>query len=151
MGAGAALAGVEPLRGEDTPHPTPPRPTAPMVGMPICVAPLAQRELDPLFDDMRERAGVNALFPFIYSHEPHRAGVPRPTGFPRRELRAAAHAVITETRRSPLQDMRAPEFGGVDVLARVIPVARKHGIRTFCFLLEDNALPAAVPHWETAV
>ena len=42
--------------------------------MPIGVAPLAQRELDPLFDDMRTRAGVNALFTFIYTHEPHRAG-----------------------------------------------------------------------------
>jgi hypothetical protein len=47
------------------------------------------------------------------------------------------------------QDMRAPEFGDVDVLERVIPVARKHGIRTFCFLLEDNNLPAAVKNWES--
>ena len=28
-----------------------------------------------MFDDMRTRAGVNALFTFIYTHEPHRAGV----------------------------------------------------------------------------
>ena len=45
--------------------------------MPISVAPLAQRELDPIFDDMRTRAGVNALFTFIYTHEPHRAGIVR--------------------------------------------------------------------------
>jgi hypothetical protein len=43
--------------------------------------------------------------------------------------------------------MRAPEFGDVDVLARVIPVAKKHGIRTFPFLLEDNTMPAAVKNW----
>jgi hypothetical protein len=49
-----------------------------------------------------------------------------------------------------LQDMRAPEFGDIDILERVIPVARKHGIRTFCFLLEDNSLPAAVKaDWKT--
>ncbi len=45
--------------------------------------------------------------------------------------------------------MRAPEFGDVDVLARIIPASRKHGIRTFCFLLEDNTRPAAVPNWES--
>jgi len=45
-----------------------------MVAMPISIAPLVQRELDPMFEDMRERAGVNALFPFMYTHEPHRAG-----------------------------------------------------------------------------
>ena len=45
--------------------------------------------------------------------------------------------------------MTAPEFGGVDVLERVIPVAKKHGIRVFPFILEDNQLPAAVkPNWE---
>ena len=147
VGAGAALAGVEPLRSEDTPGPTASKPAATLVGMPLCVAPLAQRELDPLFDDMRQRAGVNALFPFIYSHEPHRAGVP-PAGFHGGNY-AMPHMEYYKDTPLTLQDMHAPEFGGVDVLARVIPVARKHGIRTFCFLLEDNILPAAVPHWET--
>ena len=41
-------------------------------------------------------------------------------------------------------DMRAPEFGNVDILERVIPVARKNGIRVFPFLLEDNNMPATV-------
>jgi len=146
VGAGAALAGVESLRGEDTPNPTPSKPVSTMIGMPICVAPLAQRELDPLFDDMRQRAGVNALFPFIYSHEPHRAGVPA-TGFHGGNY-AMPHMQYYKDTPLTLQDMRAPEFGGVDVLARVVPVARRHGIQTFCFLLEDNVLPAAAPHWE---
>ncbi|MGA3163259.1 MAG: twin-arginine translocation signal domain-containing protein [Verrucomicrobiota bacterium] len=146
VGAGAALAGVEPLQGKDTPTPTSPKPTATMVGMPICVAPLAQRELDPMFDDMRERAGVNALFPFIYSHELHRAGAPA-AGFHGGNY-ATPHMQYYKDTLLTFQDMHAPEFGDIDVLSRVIPVARKHGIRTFCFLLEDNTLPAAVPHWE---
>ena len=147
VGTGAAWAGVEPSPGEDIPNPTSPKPAVTMIGMPICVAPLAQRELDPLFDDMRQRAGVNALFPFIFSHEPHRAGVPA-TNF-RGGNYAMPHMQYYKDTPLNLQDMRAPEFGGVDVLARVIPVARRHGIKTFCFLLEDNVLPAAVPHWET--
>ena len=37
----------------------------------------------------------------------------------------------------------------MDVLERVIPVAKKHGIRVFPFILEDNQLPAAVKaNWE---
>jgi hypothetical protein len=146
VGAGAALAGVEPLPGEDTS--TTSKSTATMVGMPISIAPLAQRELDPIFEDMRKRAGVNALFPFIYSNEPHRAGVPSTPHF-----HGGNYAVpnMQYYKGIPLtfQDMRAPEFGGTDVLARVIPIARRHGIRVFGFVLEDNQLPSLVaPHWE---
>ena len=145
VGTGAALAGVEAVSGENLPAASKP---STVVAMPISVAPLAQRELDTMFDDMRERAGVNALFPFIYSHEPHRAGVP-----PSAEFHGGNYAMPHKQfyKDTPLDfaDMRAPEFGDVDVLARVIPVARKHGIRTFCFLLEDNTLPAAVPHWQS--
>ena len=120
--------------------------------MPISVAPLVQRNLDAMFDDMRTRAGVNALFIFIYTHEPHRAGVVQEGGrvgdfhggnYARPHLQFYKDTPLT------LQDMTAPEFGGADVLERVIPVAKKHGIRTFPFLLEDNSLPAAVKtNWE---
>jgi len=148
VGAGAAWAGVEPLRSEGSPTPAPSKSTATMVAMPICVVPLAQRELDPMFEDMQKRAGVNALFPFIYSHEPHRAGVPPSPDFHGGNY-AMPHMQYYKGIPLTFQDMHAPEFGGIDVLARVIPVARKHGIQTFCFLLEDNSLPHLVaPHWE---
>jgi hypothetical protein len=146
VGTGAALAGVESLRSQSVSVPTAGK-TAAMVAMPISIAPLAQRDLDVMFADMRERAGVNALFPFIYSHEPHRAGV-EAAGFHGGNY-ARPHKQFYQDTPLTLQDMRAPEFGDVDILERVIPVARKHGIRTFCFLLEDNTLPAAVKNWET--
>jgi hypothetical protein len=148
VGTGAALAGVEAVSGQNIPVASKP---STMVAMPISVAPLAQRKLDPMFDDMRERAGVNALFPFIYSHEPHRAGVVQEGGrvvdfhggnYARPHLQFYKDTPLT------LADMTAPEFGGADVLERVIPVAKKHGIRMFPFLLEDNTLPALVPHWQ---
>ena len=146
VGAGATLAGVESLRGELVPIGPSPKSSA-MVAMPISIAPLAQRDLDVMFADMRERAGVNALFPFIYSHEPHRAGV-EAAGFHGGNY-ARPHIQFYKDTPLTLQDMRAPEFGDVDVLEKIIPVAKKHGIRTFCFLLEDNTLPAAVKNWET--
>jgi hypothetical protein len=42
--------------------------------------------------------------------------------------------------------MRAPEFGDLDVLARVIDAAGKHGIRVYPFILEDNHCPD-IAHW----
>lgn len=144
VGAGAALTGVEPLRSE--PSSVSNKPST-IVAMPISVAPLAQRDLDAMFADMRERAGVNALFPFMYTHEPHRAGV-EAAGFHGGNY-ARPHMQFYKDTPLTLQDMSASEFGGADVLEKIIPVARKHGIRTFCFLLEDNNLPAAVPNWES--
>ena len=147
VGAGATLAGVESLRSEPATVSPSAKPPA-TVAIPISVAPLAQQKLDPLFDDMRARAGVNALFTFIYSHEPHRAGVKASAEFHGGNY-ARPHKQFYKDTPLTLQDMRAPEFGDVDVLERVIPVARKHGIRTFCFILEDNALPPAVKNWES--
>ena len=152
VGAGATLAGIEPARSEPATsfrlQPSPP---------PWSPCPSASRrsrsdELDPIFDDMRTRAGVNALFTFIYTHEPHRAGIvregSRPDNFHGGNY-ARPHMQFYRDTPLTLADMTAPEFGGVDVLERVIPVAKKHGIRVFPFILEDNQLPAAVKtNWE---
>jgi hypothetical protein len=146
VGTGAALVGVEPAQSEPTATTTSSQ-SSTVVAIPISVAPLARQELGPIFDDMRTRAGVNALFTFIYTHEPHRAGVP-PAGFHGGNY-ARPHMQFYQDTPLTLQDMSAPEFGGVDVLERVIPVAKKHGIRVFPFILEDNQLPTPVrAHWE---
>jgi len=146
VGAGATLVGIEPSQGEPVASPTSIK-SSTVVAMPISVAPLAQQELDPLFDDMRTRAGVNTLFTFIYTHEPHRAGA-SPAGFHGGNY-ARPHMQFYRDTPLTLADMTAPEFGEVDVLERVIPVAKKHGIRVFPFILEDNQLPAAVrQNWE---
>ena len=151
VGAGATLVGIEPSPAESTTA----RPSAKspaVVAMPIAVAPLAKGDLDALFGDMQTRAGVNALFTFIYTHEPHRAGIvregSRPDSFHGGNY-ARPHMQFYKDTLLTLADMTAPEFGGVDVLERVIPVAKKHGIRVFPFILEDNQIPAAVrTDWE---
>jgi hypothetical protein len=145
VSTGALATGLDPLHADPVPGTAKP-PT--MVAMPISIAPLAQQDLDTIFADMRERAGVNALFPFMYTHEPHRAGVPPSDTFHGGNY-ARPHMQFYKDTPLTFDDMRAPEFGDVDILERVIPVAHKHGIRVFCFLLEDNALPSTVPHWES--
>jgi hypothetical protein len=149
VGAGATLAGLKWLRAADAPAVAATAPKAAKgapVALPISIAALATRDLDAMFADMRTRAGVNVLLPFIYSHEPHRGGLPE-QGFHGGNF-ALPHLQYYHDTPLTLADMRAPEFGDADQLARVIPVARKHGIRVFCFLLEDNARPPLVPHWE---
>jgi hypothetical protein len=44
-------------------------------------------------------------------------------------------------------DMRAPELGDMDVLARIIPPARQRGIKTFAWILEDNE-HVPLPAWQ---
>jgi hypothetical protein len=149
LGAGAVMAGAKSLRSETAPAATPVTPKRPpaTIGLPISIEPLAKRDLDVIFDDMRTRAGVTALFPFAYTHEPHRSGPPIANfhggnyGTP--------HLQYYHDIPLTLEDMTGPEFGKGDILGRVVTAARKHGMATFPFLLEDNVRPATVPHWET--
>lgn len=144
VGTGAIVTGIDSLPGQPAPLVKP----VTTVAMPISIAPLAQQDLDVMFSDMRERAGVNALFPFIYTHEPHRAGVKPGATFHGGNY-ATPHLQYYKDIPLTQADMRAPEFGNVDILERVIPIAQKHGIRVFPFLLEDNVLPPTVPNWQS--
>ena len=144
VGTGALLMGTTSSRGQTAAAATAPKKTATMIGMPISIAPLFEKDLDAMFADMVSRAGVNALFPFLYTHEPHRGGRPI-EGFHGGNY-ATPHLQFYKDTPLTLDDMTAPEFGKVDVLARVIPVAAKHGIKVFPFVLEDNSRPPTVPH-----
>jgi len=160
ISAGAALAGVKQVMGADKVPVNPMSnvvdrvgrqvvlPKSPTIAMPIGVAPLAKDALDPMFDDMRSRAGVNVLMTFSYTHETHRAGVEPSKTFHGGNY-ARVHMEYYKDQPLTLEDMSAPEFGGVDVLERVIPVAQKHGMKVFPFILEDNTLPALVKNWES--
>src|SRR5437660_1181213 len=53
------------------------RPAAPTIGIQTGPPPLARGDLDRLFDDLRSRGGVNALFPFIYTNTASTAAMPK--------------------------------------------------------------------------
>jgi len=98
--------------------------------MPISIAPLAQRDLDAMFSDMRERAGVNALFPFMYSHERTAPGSCRKAvasvifnggNYARPHMEFYKDTPLT------LQDMSARSSAAWMFLEKIIPVAKKHG------------------------
>ena len=144
VSTGALATGIDSLHADLSSTAKPPT----MVAMPISIAPLAQPDLDTIFADMRERAGVNALFPFMYTHEPHRTGVPPSPAYHGGNY-ARPHMQFYKDTPLTFDDMRAPEFGDMDIFERIIPVAQKHGIRVFPFVLEDNSIPATVPDWKS--
>jgi hypothetical protein len=142
IGATAALSPLVKLVAAPVPAARP----ATLVGIATSVAPLVRQDLDRLLDDLQQRAGVNALFPFIYTHIPNRAGLPA-AGFHGGNY-AKPHMEFYKDTILTYDDMRAPEFGDVDVFARVIPAARKRGLKTFAWVIEDNKI-APVPRWES--
>ncbi len=98
--------------------------------------PLATGNLDHLFDDLNHRGGVNTLFPFIYTYAHITAGMPA-AGFHGGNF-AIPHMQYYQQTSLTYADMRAPDFGETDVMARIIPVAKKHGMKTFAWVLEDH-------------
>jgi hypothetical protein len=141
IGVTAALSPLAELVAVETPAAR----RAATIGIQIGAAPLARLDLDRLFDDLQTRAGVNALFPFIYGYLNTWAGMPA-AGF-RGGNFALPHMQFYKDTNLTYEDMRAPEFGDVDVLARTIPAARRRGIKTFAWILEDNRR-VPLPHWE---
>ncbi|HXN35122.1 MAG TPA: hypothetical protein VN877_03065, partial [Opitutaceae bacterium] len=141
VAAGATLAGSK-LLGAATPSPAS-RDT--MIGMPISTAPLGQPGFERMLDDMQARGGVNTLFPFIYTHEPHRAGIDSP-GF-RGGNFAIPHMQYYEGSGMTYEDMRAPEAGSADLLDRALTLCHGRGMKTFAWVIEDNNRPR-IAHWE---
>ena len=118
---------------------------SPMIGLQLGPQPLAQQDLDRLLDDLRQRAGVNAIFPFIYTYAAHTAAMPA-KGFHGGNF-AIPHMQYYKGSPLTAQDMRAPDFGEVDALARAIPFAKKHGTKLFAWVIEDHD-HCPSPAWE---
>src|SRR5262245_37193734 len=81
---------------------------APVAVMATPFAPLARGEIGPLLDDMQTRAGVNAIFPFIYSHVPNRAGLPGSPQTCHGGNYAIPHMQYYKNQPLTYEDMRAP-------------------------------------------
>jgi hypothetical protein len=119
---------------------------SPTIGIQFGTASFLRRNFDEVLDNMQKRGGVNALFPFIYSHVGTSAGFPdanfRGGNFAIPHMQFYKDTVLSE------QDMRAPEAGNIDVLEKIIQAASKRGMKTFAWVLEDNRrVPLAA--WDT--
>lgn len=114
--------------------PTIPAHHKPTVGIQIDVNTLSKPNLSPLLDDLQTRAGVNALFPFIYTYSGTWAGLPK-SGF-RGGNFAIPHMQYYKGVPLSYQEMRATELGDLDVLEHTITAAKPRGIKTFAWIIE---------------
>jgi hypothetical protein len=142
--AGFAAIGGGAADGADAPGGAATKP-APMMGIQMAVGPLLANDISPLLADMRQRAGVNALFPFIYTHLASQSGL-RAGAF-RGGNFAMPHMQYYKGTNLTFQDMRAPEAGNVDVLQHAIDAGNKIGTKVFAWVLEDNAR-VALANWQ---
>jgi hypothetical protein len=112
--------------------------------------------VEKVLDVLQEKAGVNVLMPTVFTYGRGLAGRQVP-GQPLPDHGAQEYdeihggsytALHAEFRaKSPLQDVRAPELGGFDVLTNVIPKAKSRGMQTYC-LFEEAYNPRLTPGFE---
>jgi len=110
-----------------------------MIGIQLGVGPLARPDYERVLDQIQERGGVNTLFVFIFTY------IRAWTGIEAGRFRGGNYAIVHPRyyQGTPLrpEDTRATDFGDLDILARLLPAARKRGMKTFCWVIEDNAKP----------
>ena len=110
-----------------------------MVGIQMEVAPIHDRGAGKVLDDIQRLAHVNTIFLGVFTYTDTRAGVRKPD-FHGGNFAAVHPQYYKDTPLTPA-DMRATDFGGYDVLAAMIPEAKKRGMKTFCWVIEDNFRP----------
>ncbi len=107
-----------------------------MIGIQTGIPPLASDNIDSVLEDMQKRGGVNTLFPFIYTYA-HVTAAMKAKGF-RGGNFAIPHMQYYKNTSLTYADMRAPDFGDLDVFDRTITAAKKRGMKTFAWVLEDH-------------
>ncbi|RPJ54629.1 MAG: hypothetical protein EHM23_28530 [Acidobacteria bacterium] len=144
---GAARAAAKPKLA-DTGE-TPAKPSEKMAGIQIGAISFLDEGVDEVLDIVQERASANALFLATFSFSNGTAGrqvqgLPFP-GHGKQEydtnLRGGNFARVhlqyyRDTGIKPFST-QAPDYGDFDLLADVIPKARKRGMRVFC-LVQDH-------------
>ena len=125
----------------------------PVIGIQTGPTPLVQGSLDDLnrnLDMLQKKGGINALFPFIFTKTDSTAAMTKAQGYANfvGGNFAMPHMQYYKNTKLTFNDMRAPDFGDIDLLERVIPVAKKKGIKTFAWILEDHSKSPG-PAWDS--
>jgi len=110
-----------------------------------------------VLDNLQQRAYVNTLFLATFAYDRGIAGR-QIKGFPFpdhgvREYDSNYHGGNYATphpqyyKNTVLKDTKAPDHGNLDILELVIPAAKKRGVKTYCWSIDDGG-PADVPNIE---
>lgn len=121
----------------------------PMIGIQAGVANLAKMGIGAFLDDIQKRGAVNTLFLYSFTYIPERIGI-RGTKVP--DFHGGNFATVRpkyykDIRMKP-ENLRSPDFGDIDFIAKVLPEAKKRGIRVFPWVIEDNHRPTYIEGME---
>jgi hypothetical protein len=128
-----------------------------MIGIQVGAQSFIDEGADKLLDLLQQRGGVNTIFLATFCYDRGLNGRQMPGHeFPDHGVResdkpfyhggnyATPHAKFYQDTAIKGDKMKAPDFGDVDVLAQVIPAARKRGIKVFCSVLDSFDYPEDV-------
>lgn len=126
--------------------------SAPMVGIQIGSVSFVDEGTEQVLDILQERARVNTLFLVTFSFSRAVAGRQLP-GRPmpdhgKQEYDRDFHGGHFATphpeyyRDTALKPFRAPDHGDLDILASVLPEAKKRGMKAVCWILDDGMRPS---------
>ncbi len=115
-----------------------------MAGIQIGAVSFVDEGVEPVLDILQQRGAVNTLFLAVFTYGRGIAGRQVP-GQPlpdhgRQEYDLNFHGGNFATphpefyRNTVLRDLKAPDHGDFDVLATVLPAAKKRGMRVMCWL-----------------
>src|SRR5450631_4624154 len=124
--------------------------SAKMIGIQVGAVSFVDEGTEKVLDVLQERARVNTLFLAVFTYGRGIAGRQIP-GQPlpdhgKQEYDLKFHGGNFATphaqyyKNTVLKDTRAPDHGNLDILAEVLPAARKRGMKTICWL-EDVFRP----------
>ena len=147
VGTGAALTLANPARAAVT---------AKMIGIQVGAVSFVDEGTEKVLDILQERAFVNTLFLAVFTYGRGIAGRQIP-GQPlpdhgKQEYDLRFHGGNFATphpqyyRNTVLKDTRAPDHGNLDILAEVLPAAKKRGMKTICWL--EDVFRRDVPNVE---
>jgi len=128
-----------------------------LIGLQLGAASFMDEGVEKVFDILQQRGGVNTIFMSTFCYDRglngrQIPGQPFPDHGPQESdegtyyggFYATPHARFYSKTAIKGDKMVAPDFGGVDVLARVIPVAKKRGIKVFASVLDSFDYPEAI-------
>ncbi|HEY4290500.1 MAG TPA: twin-arginine translocation signal domain-containing protein [Puia sp.] len=128
-----------------------------IIGIQLGAVSFMDEGVEQVLDILQQRAGVNAIFMSTFCYDRglngrQMPGHPFPDHGPKESdvdsyhggFYATPHAKFYEKTAIKGDKMVASDFGGTDVLARVLPVAKKKGIKVFASVLDTFEYPADV-------
>ncbi|MDR3578205.1 MAG: twin-arginine translocation signal domain-containing protein, partial [Anaerolineaceae bacterium] len=113
--------------------------TSKTIGIQMEVGPVHERGAGHVLDDIQTRAHVNTVFLRAFSYTDTRSGMTKP-GFHGGNF-ATVHQQYYKGLPVSMSALQAPDLGDYDVLADFIPEAKKRGVKTYCWVIEDNFKP----------